>query len=232
MISKFITLLIRKIKGDNTYEFITPLSSRELFSVVFERAFMFLRGLWKQFWLKSCGGSFFVGKNVTIKHGYKLSTGKATTIGSNSTIDALSVSGIEIGDNVTIPENCFIRCTGVISELGVGIKIGNNTGLGHYNFLNGQGGIVIGNDVIIGPYVQILSENHNYKDPNILIRKQGVSRKGIKIGNNVWIGASATILDGVEIGDRCIVAAGAVVTKNILKNSLVVGSPAKAIRAI
>lgn len=232
MVSKFITLLIRKMKGDNSYEIVTPLSNRELFSVVFERTRMFIRGLWKQVMLKNCGSSFFVGKNVTIKHGYKISVGKATTIASSTTIDALSVNGIEIGDNVTIPENCFIRCTGVISELGVGIKIGNNTGLGHNNFFNGQGGIVIGNDVIIGPYVKILSENHNYKDPNILIRKQGVTRKGIKIGNNVWIGASAIILDGVEIGDRCIVAAGAVVTKSILKNSLVVGSPAKVIRVI
>jgi acetyltransferase-like isoleucine patch superfamily enzyme len=60
----------------------------------------------------------------------------------------------------------------------------------------------------------LYSENHNYEDFNTPIRLQGVNRKGIIIGNNCWIGSKVTILDGVEIGDSCIIVAGAVANKS------------------
>ena len=63
-----------------------------------------------------------------------------------------------------------------------------------------------------------------------MIREQGVNRKGIKVGNNCWIGAGAIFLDGSEIGDGCIVAANAVVTKKFLANSIIGGVPAKLIK--
>ena len=63
-----------------------------------------------------------------------------------------------------------------------------------------------------------------------LIRLQGTSRSGIKIGKNCWIGAKVTVLDGVEIGDNCVVAAGAVITKNMPANAVIGGVPAKIIK--
>jgi acetyltransferase-like isoleucine patch superfamily enzyme len=68
-------------------------------------------------------------------------------------------------------------------------------------------------------------------DLNLAIRLQGVSRKGIKIGKNCWIGSKVTILDGVEIGDSCIVAAGAVVNKSFPSNSVIGGVPAKILKS-
>ena len=64
----------------------------------------------------------------------------------------------------------------------------------------------------------------------MLIREQGVTHKGIKIGNNCWIGAGAVFLDGAEIGDGCVVAANAVVTKKFLSNVVLAGMPAQVVK--
>lgn len=89
----------------------------------------------------------------------------------------------------------------------------------------------IGDDTIFGNYVSIYPENHNYKDKNIPIRLQGVNSRGVvRIGNNCWIGAKVTILDGTVIGDNCIVAAGAVVNGKFPDNVMIGGILAKIIK--
>ena len=96
--------------------------------------------------------------------------------------------------------------------------------------MRGQGGIRIGDGVYTGPMVQILAVNHIYDNPNIPIREQGITAQGIVIEDDVWIGASAVILDGVTIGRGSVIGAGAVVTQDIPPYSLAVGSPAKPIK--
>lgn len=88
------------------------------------------------------------------------------------------------------------------------------------------GGIEIGDDVVAGQFIRFHSENHNFNDLSKLIRDQGVTHKGIKIGNNCWIGAGAVFLDGAELGDGCVVGANAVVTKKFPANVIVAGVPA------
>jgi acetyltransferase-like isoleucine patch superfamily enzyme len=94
----------------------------------------------------------------------------------------------------------------------------------------GEGGIDIGHDVRIATSSIIVSSNHLYHDRNQPIWKQGMSAKGISIGNDVWIGANCTILDGVTISDGAVVAAGAVVTRDVEKYAVVAGVPAKKIK--
>ena len=118
-------------------------------------------------------------------------------------------------------------CTGVIAQKGTGITIGDGCGITIGVYLAGQGGIKIGKNVIIGPFTKILSENHNFSNPDILIKDQGVARKGIEIGDNCWIGSGVTVLDGVIVGEGCVIAAGAVVTKSAPPNCVLAGVPAK-----
>jgi len=92
-----------------------------------------------------------------------------------------------------------------------------------------RGGVEIGNNTRIAEKVSIHAMNHNYIDKNQLIVNQGRSAMGIKIGNDVWIGAGAKILDGIDLGDGCVVAAGSVVTKSVVSYSVVAGVPAKII---
>ncbi|MCF6192942.1 MAG: sugar O-acetyltransferase, partial [Kangiellaceae bacterium] len=107
---------------------------------------------------------------------------------------------------------------------------GNKISLGDRVYINVNctmldgGEIEIGNDVLIGPNVQILTVNHP-NSPSERLKKTSLI-KNVLIGNNVWIGAGAIILPGVSIGIGSVVGAGSVVNKNILANSLYAGNPA------
>lgn len=188
-----------------------------------------LRGALRKFGLNHSGRKLFLGRHVRILSKKNISFGNNVRIDSNTTIDALSKNGITLKDNVKIGEYSKIIGSGSISDIGKGLEIGNNTSFSEYTFFGAAGGIVIGDDVIAGQNVRFHAENHNYSDREKLIREQGVNRKGIKVGNNCWIGAGATFLDGSEIGDGCIVAANAVVTKKFPANSIIGGVPAKVI---
>lgn len=108
---------------------------------------------------------------------------------------------IEIGDNSSIGESCRLRAN-----------------------------VKIGDDVMMAPGVQILTENHHFKDIEIPMRLQGHSNKGVLIGNDVWLGTNAIILPGVKIGDHAIVSAGSIVTKDVPKYGIVGGNPARIIK--
>ena len=96
--------------------------------------------------------------------------------------------------------------------------------------MNGYGGIVIGENTRIGHGCSFLSEDHIYKNKRKLIYLQGKTGKKIVIGKNCLIGAKVNFLKGVNIGDNCIIGSGAVVTKNFLKNTIIAGVPAKALK--
>lgn len=104
---------------------------------------------------------------------------------------------------------------GVVFSQGGDIKVEEDVYVGPYSVLYGTGGLTIGRDTSIAAHVVIPSSNHVYSDPDRPIRTQGLSTKGIEIGRDVWIGTHAVILDGVRIGDGAVVAAGAVVAKDV-----------------
>lgn len=230
MIHRFVENVIQFLKGDAGYELDPALTGHALTQVASYRGSAMLRGIWRKFRLKKSAGALLVGKKVTLRAPQMISVGRSVIIEDYVTIDALSQQGVILGDNVTIAKFTTIQCTGVIRSLGVGLKIGNNSAVGAYSFLGAQGGITIGNDVIIGPRVNFHSENHNYDDPNIAIRLQGETRQGIVVEDNCWVGAGSIFLDGVHVGTGSVVAAGSVVTKNVPPYSIVAGSPARVIK--
>ncbi|MDN4503571.1 sugar O-acetyltransferase [Alteromonadaceae bacterium BrNp21-10] len=110
--------------------------------------------------------------------------------------------------------------------LSIGENFYANTGL----TLLDSGGVTIGANVLIGPHVQILTNNHPL---NAEERRSGIEiYKSVSIGDDVWIGAGVIICPGVTIGERAVVAAGAVVTKNVAQDTLVAGNPAKLIKQL
>lgn len=228
---RIIEKIISEIKSDNNYKIKVKLSNRQLLEVVKIRSIQIFRGLLKRARFKKMGGISFIGKYVRFEHAYNIIAGKGLIIEDFVHINALSKKRVILGNNVTIAKYSSLVCTGVIANLGVGIKIGSNSAIGAQSYLGGQGGIEIGDDVIMGPGVMIFSENHNYDSQQIVIRKQGETRKPVKINNNCWIGAGSIILAGVEIEEGCIIAAGSVVTKSISANSIAAGIPAKIIKS-
>ena len=174
----------------------------------------------------------FIGSGVTLKEVGKIEYGPGLVIDQGCFVDALSNDGIRFGTAVSLNKHIIIECTGSLANIGKGLVIGDNVGLGAGCFLGCAGGIEIGSDTIIGNFVSFHSENHNFEDPLQPIRLQGVTRQGIKVGRNCWIGAKVTVLDGAVIEDGCVFAAGAVVAAGVYrKNSIYGGVPAKFIKA-
>ena len=137
-----------------------------------------------------------------------------------------------MGHNVSIGKYTTIECSGTVKNIGKGLSIGNNVGMGTHGYWGCAGGVTVGDNTIFGNYVSIHSENHIYTDVTIPIRLQGVERLGVSIGNNCWIGAKVTILDGVIIEDGCIIAAGSVLTNGrYKKNAIYGGVPAKLLKS-
>ncbi len=221
--------IVQFFKGDKNYKFSINLSFYEFFLVSYPRVIQLMRGVLYKISLKSAG-LLFVGYKVSISHKNMIRVGKNVIIEDYVHINALSVDGILLGDNVTIARNSIIICSGVIRNKGLGVVIGNNTGINARAYLGGQGGIKIGNNVIIGPDVKIFSENHIFSSLDTIIKNQGESRKGVIIGDNCWIGAGVIIVDGVNLGEGCVVAAGSVVTKSFQAFSVIGGVPAKVIK--
>ena len=112
------------------------------------------------------------------------------------------------------------------SECGINIRFGRNVFVNSGCCFQDHAGIEIGDGTLIGHQVVIATLNH-VADP---ARRADMIPKGVRIGKNVWIGAHATVLPGVNIGDDAIIAAGAVVTKDVEAGSVVGGVPAKKIK--
>ena len=132
---------------------------------------------------------------------------------------------IYIAEQVSFDEICFI------DAIGGHVKIGTNTKFNRNVNLNASvsGRIIIGRDCLVGPNVVMRTAGHVFSDAKSTINAQGHKADNITIGNDVWIGANAIILPGVNIGDGCIVGAGAVVTKSFERGVIIGGVPASVI---
>ena len=114
------------------------------------------------------------------------------------------------------------------TDCGINIKVGENVFINACCRFQDQGGIEIGDGVLIGHNVTIATLNHDINPK----KRANITPASVKIGKNAWIGSDCTILPNVEIGDGAIIGAGGVVTKSIPKNTIAVGNPARVIREI
>lgn len=226
----FLERLIRRAKYDPSYRVDPSVDARSVFSILWTRAVTMLHGELRKRMFRQATGLVFVGKGVTLRHSHLLSVGRSCVLEDYVTIDALSREGIAIGDRVTIERYATLRASGTLRALGRGIKIGSDTAIGAYSYIGAAGGVEIGDSVLLGQRVTVLAENHLFDDVALPIRSQGVSRRGIKIGNDCWIGSNALILDGVEVGRGAVVGAGSVVTEDVPPLAVVVGVPARFLR--
>ena len=110
------------------------------------------------------------------------------------------------------------------------VIIGDHTRIGLHNTIIGP--VTIGHHVNLAQGITVTALNHNFDDPKKRIDEQGISTKPVVIEDDIWIGANAVILPGVTIGHHTVVAAGAIVTKDVPPHSLVAGVPAKIIKQL
>ena len=157
-----------------------------------------------------------------VNHAKRLIVELNTATDANEIRAKLSeITGTTIDDSTTV-------FTPFYTNLGRSIKLGKNVFINHLCSFLDLGGITIEDEVMIGPRVNITSENH---PADISMRKTLIPAK-VVIKKNAWIGAGVTILPGITIGENAVVAAGAVVTKDVPANTVVAGVPAKIIKTI
>jgi len=175
------------------------------------------------------------------------SCGKNVKLGNGIEIIG-PASRIHLGDNVQISDGARLVCSDDAAEILIGngtiiqarailetgpsgsISLGAFNSVNPYCVLYGHGGLTTGDYVRIAAHTVIIPANHIFDNPDVPIARQGLTKKGIRIGNDVWIASGCSILDGVEIGDGCVIAAGAVVNRSVLPYSVVGGIPAKVIK--
>lgn len=174
-----------------------------------------------------------LGRRVCFSNLKKIRLDCGVRLGDSVYLDGLGLGNLNIGANSSVGSYSRIIVSTSYNNLGRHINIGCNVAIAEFSYLGGAGGLDIGDDVIAGQFLSIHPENHIFLTVSEPIRLQGVSREGVKIGSNVWIGSKVTILDGVSIGNDCVIAAGAVLTRgNYASRSIIAGVPAKIIGKI
>ena len=129
--------------------------------------------------------------------------------------------GIDIANDVCVQENVLINANrGFVS-------IGHGSWIGPCSVISGNGGVDIGKNVMIASHCAINTVSHNYCRTDIPMRDQGLNCEPVLIGDDVWIGIGAIILQGIQIGRGSIIGAGAVVTRDIPPYSIAMGTPAR-----
>jgi len=164
-----------------------------------------------------------LANNIRLGHGVYLDQGTYLHACPN---------GIEIGANTLVMHGAVLHVYNFRNIPHSGIRIGQDSLIGEYTVIRGQGGVSIGDRVYTSPLVQIVAVNHVFIDPDRPFIEQGITAEGIVIGDDVWIGSGAIITDGVRVGRGAVVAAGAVVTQDVPENCVVGGVPARLIKEI
>jgi acetyltransferase-like isoleucine patch superfamily enzyme len=157
--------------------------------------------------------------------------GRAIRIDPTSTVSRHCVIRVNGGGSIAIGAHCEIHDFVMILTYGGNITIGDNCSLNPFSIVYGHGGVEIGRGVRIASHTVVIPANHVRGTDDTSLSFTGLTARGIRIEDDVWIGSGCRILDGVTIGRHAIVGAGSVVVKSIAENVTAVGVPARPIKA-
>jgi len=172
---------------------------------------------------------------AAIENHVRIAQARNVTLGANVYLDYgvylhACPQGIHIGDDVFVMHQTELHVYNFRDLPQAGIWIGNHCFIGEFTIVRGQGGVRIGNSVLIAPGARILAVNHLFGDVSQPVMAQGIEARGIVIEDGAWIGGGALVLDGVRVGRGAVVGAGAVVTRDVPPFSVAVGSPARVVK--
>ncbi len=177
------------------------------------------------------GERFGLGRGVSIIYPGYMQVQDDVTIEDYGYLNCLSAGGVHIGSHTSIARNLWLHCGGSIAEYSSSFfEIGEYSFIGCNAVIGPSGGIKIGSHVLIGPGLTISSENHRFDELDRPIYQQGVEPGKVLIADNCWIASNVMILAGITLGEGCVVAAGAVVTRDVPPNSVIGGVPARLLR--
>jgi acetyltransferase-like isoleucine patch superfamily enzyme len=159
-----------------------------------------------------------------VRNGRRLVLDGLAFIGPGVVLQIGKRARIEVGRWAWIGHGCKLRChEGVIS-------IGAKTVLGQECTISAYQHVSIGRECVIADRVMLIDFDHGIVEVDRPIRLQGIYKRDVRVGNNVWIGYGACILRGVTVGDNAVIGTSSVVTKDVPANAVVAGVPARVIR--
>jgi acetyltransferase-like isoleucine patch superfamily enzyme len=159
-----------------------------------------------------------------LRLGRRLSLDGLAFIGPRVTLEVGNHARIELGRWSWLGHGTKVRC-----HEGV-VRIGAKTVLGQECTISSYQHVSIGRECVIADRVMLIDFDHGTVEVERPIRLQGIYKRDVRVGNNVWIGYGACILRGVSVGDNSVIGANAVVTKDVPANAVVGGVPARLIR--
>lgn len=178
-----------------------------------------------------CDGAPAIEPSVRLRYAENIRLGRGVYLDHGVYLHACP-NGIEIGDDSMLMHGAVLHVFNFRGLPDSGITLGKRCFVGELAVIRGQGGVTIGDDVLIAPHAQILAIDHVVQSARVPIMDQGLSTRGIVIESGAWIGAGAVITDGVRVGRNAVVGAGAVVTRDVPAATVAVGIPARVVREI
>ena len=167
----------------------------------------------------------YFGKACTLEINGQVKIGNNVYIGDHASLIVENGAALEIADNSFIGENCYIKC------FGGKVLIGKDVSINSKSYINGCGGITIGDNTRIGTQSILIASNHKFGEPDLLV-KDAITKQGVSLGQNIWLGARVTVLDGVTIADDSVIGACSLVSKPLSESGVYVGIPAKKIKSV
>jgi acetyltransferase-like isoleucine patch superfamily enzyme len=182
---------------------------------------------WLYPWLLgACGRNVTFGANVVLRHPRKIVIGDDVAIDDGCVLDAKGTAngGIRIGSRVFLGRNTLLACKDGDIVLEDGVNVSYNC------VVFSASSVRVGADTLLAAYCYLVGGGHDFDRLDLPVAQQGRPSKGIDVAPGGWLGAGAVVFDGVTVGANAIVAAHAVVTKDVAPFAIVAGAPARLVR--
>ncbi|PYQ46765.1 MAG: hypothetical protein DMF78_25460 [Acidobacteria bacterium] len=174
-----------------------------------------------------------VGRNVTFGHGVELRHPHKVHLGDDVVVDDLVVldakgtsnRGIQVGNGVFLGRGTILSCKDG------DITLGDHVNIGFHSEIFSGSSVTVGRHGLFAAYTYLVGGGHEFARADVPVLEQERRSRGITLGEDVWLGAGAKVMDGVTIGDHVVVGAGAVVTDDLPAGVVALGVPARVVRS-
>ena len=185
-----------------------------------------LRKLLYPLLLGSVGRGVVFGSGVVLRHPHKIRLGDRVVVDDLVVLDAKGSSN----DGITLRDGVFLGRGTILSCKNGDIVLGEGVNIGFQSEVFSASRVEVGRDGLFAAYTYLVGGGHEFERTDLAVLEQPRTSRGIVVGDNVWLGAGAKVLDGVRLGKGVVVGAGAVVTDDLPDGSVAAGVPARVIR--